>query len=171
MATVVTRSRNAGKKKLSKRQRELVVDLTEWSLDRLLGSKLTDSVRVTVYMDGTLFEKTKTYGLSVWEDKYRRGREFSLEVDTSVDFTAVLQTVAHECVHIKQWAVGEYFAVDDGAWVYEFRGATYDTREVDYWDLPWEIEAYGRMTGLIVNWVKERGLSEEDWYKKPMVVF
>ena len=67
----------------------------------------------------------------------------------------MLSTVAHELVHVKQFAKGELYdsTVKDrtrwhGQWM---------KRTPDYWDLPWEIEAYGREVGLYTRWVRENG--------------
>jgi hypothetical protein len=67
----------------------------------------------------------------------------------------VLNTIAHELTHVKQWAKGEMFEMQRQRKVYKFNKATVDTNNMDYWDLPWEIEAHGRSIGLIVQWVDD----------------
>lgn len=78
-----------------------------------------------------------------------------------------LTTIAHECVHVKQYITGE---MDD---VYKtdelmvgtlwkgkmFHNDKHAKRNLDaYYNSPWEIEAYGKMDGLFARW--------ENFYKK-----
>ena len=54
-----------------------------------------------------------------------------------------LIALAHEMIHVKQYARGElkdYLRVNKSKW----KGEIIDPQEVDYWDQPWEIEAHGR---------------------------
>lgn len=54
----------------------------------------------------------------------------------------MMMTLAHEMVHVKQFAMGE---LEENMNVWKgkrFSGKT------DYWDTPWEIEAHGREYGL-----------------------
>ena len=170
MATVKLRSRNGGRKKLTTEQVRHVKDFTAWALDRLLGNRLSERIGIDVVMDSTLFAKQGVYGTAIWEDTHRRSREFTLEVDTSAKFSTVMNTIAHELVHVKQWASGEYYAIDTGAYVYRYRGATHDTRVTDYWELPWEVEAYGRSIGLLVMWIRAAGLEGAEWTKQEITL-
>jgi hypothetical protein len=34
---------------------------------------------------------------------------------------------------------------------------------MDYYDLPWEIEAYGREVGLFVRWAEKNKLAGQEW--------
>jgi len=39
-------------------------------------------------------------------------------------------------------------------------------KEVDYFDYPWEIEAYGRQLGLFIRFLENEGLTERDDMKE-----
>jgi hypothetical protein len=67
---------------------------------------------------------------------------------------------AHELVHVKQWAKGEYYQTMKDSKVYVFNKKKVDIRKVDYWDQPWEIEAHGRAIGLVVQWAHDRKINE-----------
>lgn len=56
------------------------------------------------------------------------------------DFEELAYCVAHECVHMKQYLRGEVkdLARDQKKW----KGEMYNLTEVNYSDLPWEIEAH-----------------------------
>ena len=63
----------------------------------------------------------------------------------------VLQTLAHELVHVKQYLLGELVWRDAGLL---YKGVSHDPNTfVDYFDLPYEIEAYGRERGLLVTFL------------------
>jgi len=85
-------------------------------------------------------------------------REFELEVDKTQSMRKLLETVAHEMVHVKQYARREMNPHSD-----DWLGKTYNPKKVSYWDLPWEIEAHGREVGLFIRWAEKYDLGKEDW--------
>lgn len=66
----------------------------------------------------------------------------------------ILSVLAHEMVHIKQYATGQMRSF--GKYVV-WEGQTYvEETDDQYWDSPWELEAFGRQEGLYMRW-KRRG--------------
>jgi|TARA_R110000803_G_scaffold35965_1_gene77499 hypothetical protein len=88
------------------------------------------------------------------EDK----RTFELEIDRTQPLRQLLETVAHEMVHVKQYARRELHPSKE-AWL----GKTVNPKKVSYWDLPWEIEAHGREVGLFVRYCEENKLGKYKW--------
>lgn len=93
-----------------------------------------------------------------WEDSNTRPREFMLRVDADMGKARAFTAIAHEMVHVKQYATGELrdmIKCDHTRW----QKQTFVMEDHDYWDLPWEIEAHGREAGLYtrfkVYWYKE----------------
>jgi len=74
-------------------------------------------------------------------------RMFEIEIDRTLSLRKLLETLAHEMVHVKQYARREFHPVND-----KWMGKTYNPKKVSYWDLPWEIEAHGRETGLFIRY-------------------
>jgi|TARA_B110000914_G_scaffold208706_1_gene206385 hypothetical protein len=74
-------------------------------------------------------------------------RTFEIELDRKLTLRKLMETLAHEMVHVKQYARRE-FHPSKHTWC----GKTYNPKKVSYWDLPWEIEAHGREVGLFVRW-------------------
>ena len=72
----------------------------------------------------------------------------------------VLKTLAHELVHVKQYVMGE-LSVRRGD--LHYRGIHYDPKTLtEYFELPYEIEAYGREKGLLVSYLAFwKSISEE----------
>jgi len=85
-------------------------------------------------------------------------REFEIEIDKTQSLRKLLETVAHEMVHVKQFARREMHPTKD-----DWYGKTYDPKKVNYWDLPWEIEAHGRECGLFVRWCEDNDLGKYKW--------
>jgi hypothetical protein len=59
-----------------------------------------------------------------------------------------IKTMIHEMVHVKQYVNNQLFDYIDGNT--KFEGKVYKDAKTytDYWDMPWEIEAYGRTEGI-----------------------
>ena len=85
-------------------------------------------------------------------------RTFEIEADKKLRMRKLLETIAHEMVHVKQYARRELHPVHD-TWC----GKTYNPKKTSYWDLPWEIEAHGREVGLFVRWAEQENLGNKAW--------
>ena len=85
-------------------------------------------------------------------------RTFEIEADRTQRMRKLLETIAHEMVHVKQYARRELHPVHE-TWC----GKTYNPEKVSYWDLPWEIEAHGREVGLFVRWAEQEKLGHLKW--------
>ena len=85
-------------------------------------------------------------------------RQFEIEIDKTQPLRRLLETVAHEMVHVKQYARRELHPSTD-AWM----GKTYNPKKISYWDLPWEIEAHGREIGLFIRYCETHKLSKYKW--------
>ena len=117
----------------------------------LLGEILYHRVDVTLLFDKELTNKNE-YAFCEWEDSNHRGKEFTITVDPSLGKRNMLLALAHEMVHVKQYAKGElrdYVRSNKSKWKSEI----IDPEVVDYWDFPWEIEAHGREKGLYIRYL------------------
>ena len=85
-------------------------------------------------------------------------REFELEIDKTQPMRKMLETIAHEMVHVKQFARREMHPEKD-----EWYGKTYNPKKISYWDLRWEVEAHGREVGLFIRWAEANDLGKEEW--------
>ena len=159
-------SKNGGKELLPREQLKLVRAFTTWVLKKFVSDRLADEVSIRLCFDGHLLEKERDLGQSIWEDRSHRPREFTVVLDATVEFQNIMHTLAHELTHVKQWVLGEFFQRarwNNGDFVY--RGETYDSTVMNYYDLPWEVEAEGRSMGLLRQWIKETGQANSSWVK------
>ena len=82
-------------------------------------------------------------------------REFLIEIHPGLGARSILETLAHEMVHVKQFLTGQ---TDDqlDSWM----GKRVNYEETDYWDQPWEIDAHGREAGLLTKFATQEHLWE-----------
>ena len=113
---------------------------------------------INIIFKGDLYKESKMYGNCIWEDQHHRPEEFTIEIEPKQKRQLLLNTLAHELVHVKQWAKGEYYQLQRERNVFKFNGQRVDVAKVDYWDHPWEIEAHGRAIGLVVQWANKNNL-------------
>jgi len=77
--------------------------------------------------------------------------DYGRERDVTEWAHIILQTLAHELVHVKQYVLGELKPVHNG---FVFKKTLYSPNNLlEYFDQPFEIEAYGREKGLIVSFL------------------
>ena len=87
-----------------------------------------------------------------WIDRPERPRRFRIGIRASLSREMALESLAHEMVHVKQYATGQmrdylndpdFVRWEGEAWVSDT-----DTLDERYWFAPWEIEARGWERGL-----------------------
>jgi hypothetical protein len=72
-----------------------------------------------------------------------------------------LEVLAHEMVHVKQYARGELYV---GAYSGKHRWqGKWVSDNINYWDAPWEIEAHGRESGLFIQYADKNELGKFNW--------
>lgn len=77
----------------------------------------------------------------------RRPRSFEIGINPNLSRRKMLQCLAHEVVHVKQYAKGE---LSNELITAKWQGETYKLTNSfeDYLNWPWEVEAYGRDRAL-----------------------
>lgn len=97
------------------------------------------------------------------EEDNRNPRWFTITLRGRQDDEDMIKTLAHEMVHVKQYAkneLGKEIALARGGKglriATRWKGELWSPRKKEdpYWDCPWEIEAYGREVGLYQRWVE-----------------
>jgi hypothetical protein len=128
-------------------------DATKFFGRKLLGEILYHKVTVKIIFE-RFDKKLKEYAFCESENiAIYRCKEFVITIDKDLNTKQMLLALAHEMVHVKQYAKGElkdYVKVNKSKW----KGEIIDPDRVDYWDQPWEIEAHGREVGLYVKFLE-----------------
>ena len=160
MAIVKLHSRNINLKcKLA------IFGMTEYALSRLIPSKrLRDNLTINIHLrhhsnegEAKIDSETNRYrprSFRIYLDHHRmETNEMTGETRTDMEwFVEILKTLAHELVHVKQYVMGELRWRDAGLL---YKGINHDPENLEeYFELPYEIEAYGREKGLLYGFLK-----------------
>jgi hypothetical protein len=130
-------------------QRKYAESMVQFCIDTLMPRMTTLDIEVKL----TVPQGAMGYCLET-----DNNRTFEIELDRKLSLRKLMETLAHEMVHVKQYARREFHPANN-AWL----GKTYNPKKVSYWDLPWEIEAHGRETGLFIRWVEENDFATKKW--------
>ena len=120
----------------------------------LLGNKLHNNVFVTIKFQ-TFKKGCHDYAYCDWTDDNHCTRDFNITIDRRLNKKETLLALAHEMVHVKQYAKGEMKDIFRPMKMVKWMGEKYLQDEMDYWEQPWEIEAYGREKGLYIKFINQ----------------
>lgn len=116
--------------------------------DKLLTKRQKRNIKVNLSMKN-IYDK----GYIEWVDKPVFPREFNIVLNNKYKKKQTLITLAHEMVHLKQYVIGELKDAtlrSDVKWKRE----EINEDKMHYFDLPYEIEAYGREYGLFKRYME-----------------
>lgn len=140
----------------SKKTKQIIANAAEYYASLLLPKKIIKNISLNVVLKRKMDDDASGY--CVMLDKDRNYKEFEIELDKKVNINEILKNLAHEMVHLKQYALGE---LSDGfihARATRWQSGHFDDQKIDYWDQPWEIEAYGRELGLYSRFTETFGM-------------
>ena len=111
---------------------------------KLMSRRLYNNIELSIVLTRKMKKKEGCYGTCHFEDNEWRPREFMIELDGGPrrSLEMLLMTLAHEMIHLKQWARGEMQDYARKPAMRRWKSKTYDVRKIDYADEPWEKEAY-----------------------------
>ena len=136
-----------------KSQQDKIRTMVEFCIKKLMPRMKTLNIEVKV---------TRIKGDAEGYCLRESDRDFEIEVDSRLPLRKMLETVAHEMVHVKQYARREMNDWQYKEIYYKWKG-TYVPDSTNYWDLPWEIEANGREIGLFIRWAQQYGWADKEW--------
>ena len=125
---------------------------------RDLMPNLHKDIQVELEMISGLVRNESTEAQVTWLVQPVKPRRFCMEMDNALSLRRCLEILAHEMVHVKQFAIGELIDNPSGKTV-KWQGKRISVRDDDgYWTAPWEIEAYGRQPGLYARFCRHTGI-------------
>ena len=150
-----------------KEYRDLVRRAVWFYAEKLMGKRLVNTLELTINLTRNLTEKEGAEGFCIWDEweTAKTPRAFTIDLDCSISIRNILINLAHEMVHVKQWVKGEMYEYTTPNMV-RFMKTKYDMNDMDYYDYPWEIEAYGRQLGLFIRFCEDTGRSKCDAMKE-----
>lgn len=140
----------------SKSFKDLVSRAVEYYCSLMMSKRMCNSLEVYVVFKNKL--EGDFVGFCNYLDHYEGVRQFEIEVCKNYSVREILKAIAHETVHLKQFATGELKDIMHPGNISVWRGEKINEDKVDYWDLPFEIEAYGREPGLYQRFLAKEGL-------------
>ena len=141
-----------------------LVDSAAWSYaERLIGKRLLNTLYIDIKLVRNLTDKEGMEGSCIWDEWESKStpRSYTIELDSSVSLRNILISLAHEFVHVKQWISGEMYEYEEPNKV-RFMKKKVDTSKLNYFDYPWEIEAFGRQLGLFVRMCEDDGIADRE---------
>lgn len=130
--------------KLSRRELRYAVN---W-MGNLILKRLADSITVTIS-----YEPLKDLkGTAELLDKIHSPRKFKIRLDPRLSRSSQLKTLAHELVHVKQYARNELKDYPNRA--SKWKDKVVHEENTHYYDLPWEIEATGMEFGVYMRYIE-----------------
>jgi hypothetical protein len=130
---------------------KLLKEVAEFTLNKFLSKSAQTKLVVDIYLDDEyesgsgecVYKKiedgVKFFDVTLNERKIKKNAKKPF-----VKYKNLIETIIHEMVHVKQYASNEMFDYVNG----DTRYQGYIYSNVDYWESPWEIEAYGRTEGI-----------------------
>jgi hypothetical protein len=141
----------------TRKTQKIVKDLTRFCANMLMSKRMADSLLIRIEFIKDLDNQYD--GDCEYVDEESRPKEFLIRVNDALKLSKKLRTICHEMVHVKQYATGEMKYMSRPARFTKFQGTLYPD-ELEYWDSPWEIEAFGREPGLYTRWIDQRGYTK-----------
>jgi hypothetical protein len=90
-------------------------------------------------------------GIADIEEK--KPRSFEILLNPILGENKQIITLAHEMIHLKQLALGEFKSYDNGK--YKWNGNIIEMTQDDYYKMPWEIEASTRENELFEEYKRQ----------------
>jgi hypothetical protein len=109
--------------------------------ESLMHKRLCNKLSIRIVFIKNMVEKQGLEASCTWEDNNIKPREFLIYIDSNLNEDEILGCLAHEMVHVKQWAkmeMKQYMRKSEVHWM----GKPVDESIVSYYDLPWEQEAW-----------------------------
>ena len=142
----------------NKKIANLTESLVHYCADKL---KIKDSVVIDVEFSKSLYKEDGLLGEVDFDDSNHKPKEFTITVDGTGSKRKIMETIAHEMVHVKQYSKGELVDLsrsNSTRWQNNIIN-----KDTNYWDQPWEIEAHGKELGLFIRWAEDTELSHQPW--------
>jgi hypothetical protein len=134
---------------LTPKERKILKMATHFYASRLMSDRLSNTLEISVNVIKDFYVKNKILGEAFPKDDVLglpSNKQFVINLEWNNKLgKRVLQCLAHEMVHVKQYAKGE-LKFHEKRNLVTFQREQYQGDE--YWESLWEIEAYGREVGL-----------------------
>jgi hypothetical protein len=131
---------------LTQNERKILKMATHFYASRLMSDRLSNSLQININVIKDFYAQNKILGEAFpTDERSTKQKNFVINLEWNKLGKKLLQCLAHEMVHVKQYATGE-LKFHERRNLVTFQREQYQDDE--YWESLWEIEAYGREVGL-----------------------
>lgn len=130
----------------------------EYYANQLMNPQLARNLKINLYYQKVLNDKTSLGECEVVgnEKKPRKFNIFIKPMKNSLkNRVDMLSTLAHEMIHVKQYAYSQLRFMDNCSQKTKWNGRNINERLYEYENLPWEKEAFLGEDRLFVQYVDE----------------
>tara|TARA_R110000772_G_scaffold133429_2_gene241898 strand:+ start:5000 stop:5443 length:444 start_codon:yes stop_codon:yes gene_type:complete len=120
-----------------KKNRLLITEAIELFAFTLLHPRTVEVLDIIVEMK----DLGHADGYCGWEDSNINPRSFTIELDKKLAGSELIKTIAHEMVHLKQFAKGELKERFKPTYRHIWHGDIVDVGLDNFYEVPWEVEA------------------------------
>ena len=120
-----------------KKNRLLITEAIELFAFTLLHPRTVEVLDIIVEMK----DLGHADGYCGWEDSNINPRSFTIELDKKLAGSELIKTIAHEMVHLKQFAKGELKERFKPTYCHIWHGDIVDVGLDNFYEVPWEVEA------------------------------
>lgn len=134
---------------------------SQYFADCLLSKQMQKNIDIVIKFNDKLDELG--YAEISGCNSKNKPRKFKIQLNANLDARNIIMTLAHEMVHVKQFAYGH---TNDT--LSRWYDVAVDPQKLDYWFHPWEIEAHGLEGGLMTKFaVKEKLWTVFEGFRNP----
>lgn len=128
---------------ISNRQKKTIERATALALEFLVSERLASTLDIQYHIVKDLASEEGVYGDCFCEDYERSPKYFDVRLSwtKAADIHIVVSTICHEMIHVAQYAQRRLRYLTRSN-VVAFEKKHFDIKEVEYYELPWEKEAY-----------------------------
>ena len=129
--------------KLSPLQKDVIIEAVNSALDVLVSKRMKKTLSFEIEIKKDMFKERNIWGDMDVEDDEKSPKFYNITLNYSgvESFAKMLETLAHELVHVEQFATRRLRNLAKPFTV-AYEKNHYNTLKMPYYQRPWEIEAH-----------------------------
>lgn len=130
--------------KLSNLQKDIIAEAIGSALDVLVSKRMKKTLSFDINIEKDLYKQQNIWGdMDIEDDEEQSPKSYTIRLNYSgvESFAKMLEVLAHELVHVEQFATRRLRNLAKPFHV-SFDKERYNTLHTKYYERPWEIEAH-----------------------------
>ena len=128
--------------RVNRKNKQIIQDAANFYSKELISPRKARNLYVVISHCEELVNDNMD-GFCEWIEENVNPREFAISINCKRSIDEVLISLAHEMVHVSQFVSNKLKHRIKGGYRFIWEGEVIDRDKYNYFDLPWEIEAYG----------------------------